>query len=394
MDARSSTLPGYLDLRATLGGLYARLCDRPTAERAAEFWYDLDGHKLGLAGDGRPPGGAFIATEAVARACATAGNPSMCAMLRGSTGMCPGAPDPETRKACVALSAYPTSIEEEGAPPLPPITVLLAGKPYQVAAECADMLANLATSPDIQGDSLRARLRRELMLDQIRTSVLGQPEAAIGRIHCDPTDGAVGDIEQDAGAGPVAVELNYVTRHIVHAIVIKAVRSAIVHLIAVVVRVRAACERDACQIEPAARHAGNIAIGSDIAVRGDTNVHGISSGKGVEGISLNQIQADGRPPAELAVVHQIKRAGRPRGSGGGGGTDHAENQEERESHKPEPKKKGRLAGPIEKLHGLVIPSLRAKSILNHERKQERSKGTADSFKQLQETRQRVPILSG
>ncbi|MEA2800841.1 MAG: hypothetical protein QOE49_936, partial [Rhodospirillaceae bacterium] len=103
MDARSSTLPGYLDLRATLGGLYARLCDRPTAERAAEFWCDLDGHKLGAAGAGRPPGGAFIATEAVARACATAGNPSMCAMLRGSTGMCPDAPDPETRKACVAL---------------------------------------------------------------------------------------------------------------------------------------------------------------------------------------------------------------------------------------------------------------------------------------------------
>ena len=170
LDARSSTLPGYLDLRATLGGLYVRLCDRPTAERAAEFWYDLDGHKLGSAGTGRPPGGAFIATEAVARACATAGNPSMCAMLRGSTGMCPDAPDPETRKACVALSAYPTSIEEEGAPPLPPITVLLAGKPYQVAAECADTLANLATSPDIRGDSLRARLRRELMLDQIRTS--------------------------------------------------------------------------------------------------------------------------------------------------------------------------------------------------------------------------------
>jgi hypothetical protein len=170
MDARSSTLPGYLDLRATLGGLYARLCDRPTAERAAEFWYDLDGHKLGPAAAGRPPGAAFVATEAVGRACATAGNPSMCAMLRGSTGMCPDAPDPETRKACVAFSAYPTSIEEEGAPPLPPITVLLAGKPYQVAAECADTLANLATSPDIQGDSLRNRLRRELMLDQIRTS--------------------------------------------------------------------------------------------------------------------------------------------------------------------------------------------------------------------------------
>jgi hypothetical protein len=37
MDARSSTLPGYLDLRATLGGLYARLCDRPTAARDPEF---------------------------------------------------------------------------------------------------------------------------------------------------------------------------------------------------------------------------------------------------------------------------------------------------------------------------------------------------------------------
>ena len=170
MDARSSTLPGYLDLRATLGGLYARLCDRPTGDAAAEFWYDLDGHKLGSATAGRPPGAVFTATEAVARACAGADNPSMCAMLRGSTGMCPDAPDPETRKACVSLLAYPTSIEAEGAPPLPPISVVLAGKPYQVAAECADTLANLATSPDIQGDSLRNRLRRELMLDQIRGS--------------------------------------------------------------------------------------------------------------------------------------------------------------------------------------------------------------------------------
>ena len=170
MDARSSTLPGYLDLRATLGGLYARLCDRPTGDAAAEFWYDLDGHKLGSATAGRPPGAVFTATEAVARACAGADNPSMCAMLRGSTGMCPDAPDPETRKACVSLLAYPTSIEAEGAPPLPPISVVLAGKPYQVAAECADTLANLATSTDIQGDSLRNRLRRELMLDQIRSS--------------------------------------------------------------------------------------------------------------------------------------------------------------------------------------------------------------------------------
>ena len=152
------------------GGLYARLCDRPTGDAAAEFWYDLDGHKLGSATAGRPPGAVFTATEAVARACAGADNPSMCAMLRGSTGMCPDAPDPETRKACVSLLAYPTSIEAEGAPPLPPISVVLAGKPYQVAAECADTLANLATSPDIQGDSLRNRLRRELMLDQIRSS--------------------------------------------------------------------------------------------------------------------------------------------------------------------------------------------------------------------------------
>jgi hypothetical protein len=182
MDARSSTLPGYLDLRATLGGLYARLCDRPTAERAPEFWYDLDGHRLGPATTGRPPGGAFIATEAVARACATAGNPSLCAMLRGSTGMCPDAPDPETRKACVALAGYPTSIEAEGAPPLPPITIVLAGKPYQVAAECADTLANLATSPDVQGDSLRARLKRELMLDQIRSSCPQFLSALEGRL--------------------------------------------------------------------------------------------------------------------------------------------------------------------------------------------------------------------
>ena len=153
-----------------MGGLYARLCDRPTGDAAAEFWYDLDGHKLGSATAGRPPGAVFTATEAVARACAGADNPSMCAMLRGSTGMCPDAPDPETRKACVSLLAYPTSIEAEGAPPLPPISVVPAGKPYQVAAECADTLANLATSPDIQGDSLRNRLRRELMLDQIRGS--------------------------------------------------------------------------------------------------------------------------------------------------------------------------------------------------------------------------------
>lgn len=170
MDARSSPLPGYLDLRATLGGLYARLCDRPTAERAAEFWYDLDGHKLGPATAGRPAGGAFTATEAVGRACATAGNASLCALLRGSTGMCPDAPDPETRKACVAMAAYPTSIEEEGAPPLPPITIQLAGKPYQVAAECADILANLGTATDILGNSLRARLKRELMLDQLKSS--------------------------------------------------------------------------------------------------------------------------------------------------------------------------------------------------------------------------------
>jgi hypothetical protein len=184
MDGKSSTLPGYLDLRATLGGLYERLCAGPTAERAPESWYDIDGHKLGPATGGRPAGGAFTATDAVASACATAGNPSMCALLRGSTGMCPDAPDPETKKACVSALAYPRATDQEdGAPPLRPITVLLAGKPYEVAGACADMLANLAGSSDLAGTSLRSRLKREMMLQQLQDScpqLLAGLQASLG----------------------------------------------------------------------------------------------------------------------------------------------------------------------------------------------------------------------
>jgi hypothetical protein len=152
MDAKSSTLPGYLDLRATLGGLYARLCDRPTAARDPEFWYDLDGRNSDR--HGAAAGGVLSPLKRWARLPPRA---TPASAMRGSTGMCPthGSGNPQ---GCAALLAYPTSIEEEGAPPLPPIPSCWPASPIRWPS--APIRWPTGDLPDIQGDSLRNRLRR------------------------------------------------------------------------------------------------------------------------------------------------------------------------------------------------------------------------------------------
>src|SRR6476660_4006544 len=114
MDAKSSGLPGYLDLRLTLSLLYSKLCRR-TAAREGESWYDIDGKKLGPATGDRPEGAAYTATDEVAKSCADSGNPSMCAMIRGSVAMCANPPEGEAKRACVVAGGYPTGqpLEED-----------------------------------------------------------------------------------------------------------------------------------------------------------------------------------------------------------------------------------------------------------------------------------------
>src|SRR5438477_2877079 len=98
LDATSSQRPGYLQLRAQLDALYGRLCSVATPQRGQEFWYDLEGNNLGVAGGARPATGAFTATAEIGRQCASTPNPSMCALLRGAFAMCAAPPDPETQK--------------------------------------------------------------------------------------------------------------------------------------------------------------------------------------------------------------------------------------------------------------------------------------------------------
>src|SRR5262245_22270616 len=54
MDGTSRQLPGYLQLRAQLAALYSKLCSSPSPASADEFWYSIDGKRLGPAANGRP----------------------------------------------------------------------------------------------------------------------------------------------------------------------------------------------------------------------------------------------------------------------------------------------------------------------------------------------------
>ena len=132
------------------------------------------------------PAASLPATRAVGRACATAGDPSMCSQRqRGSTGNVPRRAGSETRSGPRrALGSTRPRSRRSGAPPLParsPV-LLLAGKlpsgggrVRRHAGQPGDV------APDIQGDSLRAaRLRRGVMLDQIRKASCPQFLAAPG----------------------------------------------------------------------------------------------------------------------------------------------------------------------------------------------------------------------
>src|SRR5262249_6196538 len=90
------------------------------------------------------------------------------------------------------------------------------------------------------------------MLDQIGTAVLRKPKAAIGCVHGDPTDSAVGHVEKDDGDCPVAIKWDDSAGNVVHDVIVQAMGGASVHLIAVAVEVRTAGERIAREIEAAA----------------------------------------------------------------------------------------------------------------------------------------------
>ena len=156
MDAKSSRQPGYLELRAQLGSLYGKLCSSTTPGRAAEFWYDLDGNNLGPAGGARPAKAAYTATAEIGRACASSGNPGMCALARGAFAMCASPPDADTKATCNVLGAYPTTGDDpappaQAPPPLPPVSVTLGGRSFALEPDCLNVLANVATD-DPAGD--------------------------------------------------------------------------------------------------------------------------------------------------------------------------------------------------------------------------------------------------
>jgi hypothetical protein len=174
MDATSSNLPGYLPLRAQLASLYKRLCSGDSPTQAQEYWYSLDGKKLGPVEKGRPDKAAYATTDNIGRACASAVNPSMCALSHGAFSLCANPPDAETTAGCKVLGAYPTVSDSEigsDAPPLPPLTVTLDGQSFTLPTDCANVLANIAEDPPENRQKQHVSLRYK-MLDQNRIEIL------------------------------------------------------------------------------------------------------------------------------------------------------------------------------------------------------------------------------
>src|SRR3954463_1886280 len=198
LDATSSQRPGYLQLRAQLDSLYGRLCASATPQRGAEFWYDLEGNNLGPAGGARPAKAAFAATAEIGRECASTPNPSMCALLRGAFAMCAAPPDPETKKGCSVLGAYPTTDDpalptDQTPPPLPPVKVILAGQPFMLDPDCFGVLANVADDDPADrsrpSTSLRYKMidgRRLETMQQSCGPVLAALERLVGASASDP----------------------------------------------------------------------------------------------------------------------------------------------------------------------------------------------------------------
>jgi hypothetical protein len=167
MDTKSSRLPGYIQLRAELSSLYGKLCSTSSPAQAQEYWYSLDGKKLGPAGSERPGKAAYATTEEIGKACATSTNPSMCALVRGAFSMCANPPDADTKAGCNILGAYPTSGEAQPqpgqAPPLPPVNVALDGQTFALPADCYNVLAGVVEDPPANRLKPTATLRYKIL---------------------------------------------------------------------------------------------------------------------------------------------------------------------------------------------------------------------------------------
>src|SRR5581483_5964170 len=183
MDSTSSGEPGYLALRAELAALYDKLCRGAAAGTDPEFWYDRDGNALGPTTGPRPAAAAYATSAAIARACATAGNPARCALARGAVSMCAAPPDAETQADCEVLGdAYPADGDPGlgTAPPLPPATLTLGGRRLALAPACLDALAAAADDADDAGFDPPKRAQRLETLRQACGPVVAALEQALG----------------------------------------------------------------------------------------------------------------------------------------------------------------------------------------------------------------------
>jgi hypothetical protein len=145
MDAQSNAMPGYLGLRVQLASIYNRLCGSSPAQRA-EYWYTIDGKKLGPVDAGnRPANAAYAATADVGDQCAGAANPSMCALAAGAFGNCK-APPSDLQSACAVMGGYgdpADTVAATGGDPLPDAKLTIGGKTYDVPNACAQALARV-----------------------------------------------------------------------------------------------------------------------------------------------------------------------------------------------------------------------------------------------------------
>src|SRR4051812_6911408 len=115
------------------------------------------------------------------------------------------------------------------------------------------------------------------MFHEVWSAVLREPEAAIDAVHGDPANGAVVDGEENERAGPVAIELDDFASDVIDAVVVKAVRGAVVHLLAIGVDVRSARKGSAGETKPTASSGRDIPVGANVPGGGDTNINWVAS---------------------------------------------------------------------------------------------------------------------
>jgi cell division septation protein DedD len=181
MENKSVRPPGWFALDMHLRQLYIKDCiTAPSRAAKPEIWHRADGTSTGIEttfvpkdwnydkdGSYRPEGAAYGTTKEIGEAClklagpltpepsgrgvVRAGvDPSICALLEASKEACLNPVDSQARSSCKFILGDKPPARPPAGVALPPMTIGLAGGPYNVDEGCSAVLGIVSGNPDLK----------------------------------------------------------------------------------------------------------------------------------------------------------------------------------------------------------------------------------------------------